>query len=346
MRIRTLFASVAATMLAAVGTVGAAQASTHSSAAAATITRYSGADRFATSAAIVDATYKPGVPVVYIATGLNFPDALAGGAAAAEAGGPLLLVEPTLIPPVIATELTRLTPGRIVILGGLASVSAGVQTALQAYTTGTVTRVAGIDRYATAAALAATFPAGSPVYLATGLNFPDALAATAAAAAKHAAILLTDPLVLPTTTATALTTLKPSSITVVGSTAAVSASIETELAGYSGTVTRLSGVDRYATAAAIAQAAFPTATGVFIASGGGFADALTGGPIAGTLGEPLLLAAATCLPSETASEVTALAPTTVTLLGGTSALSAGVATLTSCVVRAPLPSTEADAPAS
>ena len=36
-------------------------------------------------------------PVAYIATGLSFPDALAGGAAAAKAGGPLLLVRPDLI---------------------------------------------------------------------------------------------------------------------------------------------------------------------------------------------------------------------------------------------------------
>ena len=65
-----------------------------SAAAAASIVRFQGADRFATSAAITQASYAPGVPVVYIATGLNFPDALAGGAAAAKAGGPLLLVLP------------------------------------------------------------------------------------------------------------------------------------------------------------------------------------------------------------------------------------------------------------
>src|SRR6185437_984382 len=51
--------------------------------AAASVVRYSGADRYATSAAIVDANYAPGVPVAYIASGDNFPDALAGGAAAA-----------------------------------------------------------------------------------------------------------------------------------------------------------------------------------------------------------------------------------------------------------------------
>jgi putative cell wall-binding protein len=314
-----------------------------SASAAPTVTRYQGADRYATSAAIVDASYSPGVPVAYIATGLNFPDALAGGAAAANEGGPLLLVQPDAIPAPVATELQRLTPGRIVVLGGLQAVNDAVASALQSYTSGTVTRIAGADRYQTAASLAATFPTGSPVYVATGANFPDALAATAAAAVQHAAILLTDPANLPPATAAELAALQPSSITIVGAAGAVSAAVAQQLAPYSATVTRISGADRYATAAAIAASAFPAATGIFLAAGGGFADALTGGPAAGLLGEPLLLAAPSCLPTATAAEVSALAPSTVTLLGGTAALGAGVEALTTCPV-APVP-TPAPAPA-
>jgi putative cell wall-binding protein len=308
-----------------------------------TVIRFQGADRYATSAAIVDANYAPGVPVAYVATGLNFPDALAGGAAAANAGGPLLLVRPTDIPSSVATELTRLKPGRIVVLGGVLAVGASVATALQAYTTGTVTRVAGADRYQTAASLAAGFATGSRVYIATGVNFPDALAATAAAAAQHAAILLTDPFTLPTATAQALSTLAPSSITIVGATGAVSANVAQQLNAYSSTVTRISGADRYATAAAIAASAFPAAKAIYLAAGGGFADALTGGPAAGASGQPLLLAAPTCLPAPTASEVSTLAPTAVTLLGGTAALSTGVETLTTCAAAPPPPTVDVPA---
>lgn len=306
-----------------------------SASASATVTRYAGPDRYATSAAIVDANYRSGVPVAYIATGENFPDALAGGAAAAKDGGPLLLVRHDAVPAAIATELTKLAPAKIVILGGTLSVSAAVETALQAYTSGTVTRVAGSNRYATAATLAETFPSGSPVYVATGANFPDALAATAAAAHQHAAILLTDPWTLPPSTASALAQLHPSSITIVGSTNAVSTSVESSLASYSSSVVRVSGADRYATAAAVAQSAFPSATGVFIATGGAFADALTGGPVAGTLGQPLLLAMPACLPQQTAAEVSGLNPTTVTLLGGTASLSDAVGSLTPCSTTQP-----------
>ena len=197
--------------------------------------------------------------------------------------------------------------------------------------------MAGADRYQTAATLAAGFATGSRVYIATGVNFPDALAATAAAAAQHAAILLTDPLTLPPATAQALATLAPSSITIVGATGAVSANVAGQLAAYSSSVTRISGADRYATAAAIAASAFPAAKAIYIAAGGGFADALTGGPAAGASGQPLLLAAPTCLPDPTAAEVSTLAPTSVTLLGGTAALGTGVETLTTCAAAPPPP---------
>jgi putative cell wall-binding protein len=306
-----------------------------SAAGAPTVTRFGGADRYATNAAVVDANFSPGVAVAYVATGINFPDGLAGGAAASNQGGPLLLVAPDALPPATATELTKLKPGRIVVLGGSSAVSAAVQTALQAYTTGTVTRVAGSDRYGTAADLAGTFAPGAPVYLATGANFPDALAASAAAAAQHAAMLLTSRDALPAATAQALARLQPSSITIVGSTSAVSAAVATQLGAYSSQVHRLGAADRYATAAAVAASVFPSATDAFIASGQIFPDALSAGPAAGAHSQPLLLAASTCLPQPTADEVAALHLTAVTLVGGTAALGQGVASLTTCTAAPP-----------
>jgi VCBS repeat-containing protein len=103
---------------------------------AGTVTRLAGANRYATSAAISKASFSPGVPVAYIATGTGFADALSGAPVAGIAGGPILLVPGTSIPSVIATELGRLKPARIVILGGTGVVSAGVATALSFYTTG------------------------------------------------------------------------------------------------------------------------------------------------------------------------------------------------------------------
>jgi hypothetical protein len=99
------------------------------------------------------------VSVAYVSTGLNFPDALGGGPVAALHDGPVLLVKTDSIPAATATELTRLAPEKIVILGGTGVISTGVEAALAAYTAGTVERLAGADRYETAAAISeANFP--------------------------------------------------------------------------------------------------------------------------------------------------------------------------------------------
>jgi spore germination protein YaaH len=96
------------------------------------VSRLAGPDRYATAAAISAATFDPGVPVVYLATGLNFPDALAGAAAAGATGGPLLLATRDSLPPATAAELARLKPARIVVLGATGVVGTSVSTAAKA----------------------------------------------------------------------------------------------------------------------------------------------------------------------------------------------------------------------
>ncbi len=305
---------------------------------AGSVTRLAGSDRYATAAAISKASFSPGVPVVYIASGLGFADALSGAPVAGIKDAPILLVSTTAIPSTIATELTRLKPATIVILGGTGAVSSSVQTALRAYTvsktSGSVTRLAGSDRYATAAAISkASFSPGVPVvYIASGLGFADALSGAPVAGIKDAPILLVSTTAIPSTIATELTRLKPATIVILGGTGAVSSSVQTALRAYtvsktSGSVTRLAGSDRYATAAAISKASFsPGVPVVYIASGLGFADALSGAPVAGIKDAPILLVSTTAIPSTIATELTRLKPATIVILGGTGAVSSSVQT--------------------
>jgi len=152
------------------------------------ITRISGNDRYDVSAA-VSSSLAAGVPVAYVASGANYPDALSGSAVAGRDGGPMLLVQPDAIPASIATELNRLHPGKIIVLGGTASVSDAVFSALHGYTTGTVSRIAGADRYVVSAAISDSYAPGIGVaYVTTGENFPDALSATPLAADNESAI--------------------------------------------------------------------------------------------------------------------------------------------------------------
>ena len=90
-------------------------------------------DRYGTDAAVVEQAFGSSASTVYIADGQNFPDALGAGAAAAKAGAPVLLVTPTSIPAAIAHELSVLAPTKIYIVGGTASVSTALQTALGTY---------------------------------------------------------------------------------------------------------------------------------------------------------------------------------------------------------------------
>ncbi|WKZ81700.1 MAG: cell wall-binding repeat-containing protein [Acidimicrobiia bacterium] len=98
--------------------------------------------------------------VAYIATGTNFPDALGAGPAAALGNGPILLVQTDSVPSQTTTELNRLKPRLIVIVGGTAVVSTTVENTLKGLSFGpTVIRVSGSNRYATAAAISeSAFP--------------------------------------------------------------------------------------------------------------------------------------------------------------------------------------------
>lgn len=293
------------------------------------IDRFAGTDRYATAAAISAASFAPGVPVAYVATGANFPDALAAGAAAARRGGPVLLVTGTEVPGATATELARLRPGAIVVVGGSSVVSDGVLNALRPYaTSGNVWRIAGATRYETAARISAdAFTAPVPVaYVATGKNFPDALAGVAASGAAGGPVLLVAPTEIPAATATELSRLRPGRIVILGSTGVVSSGVASQLAAYatSGVVQRLAGATRYDTAAAISAGSFGAADTVFLATGANFPDALGGGPVAGGVPGPLLLVTATDIPAGAANELRRLDPERVVILGGTGVVSDAV----------------------
>ena len=140
----------------------------------------------------------------------------------------------------------RLPMHRLVLAVSLAIVVLGTAPAAlngrPVNSSGSVTRLAGADRYATAAAVSrSSQPVGVPVaYIATGAGFPDALGAGPAAARQGGPLLLTASGSLPKATTDELRRLKPGRIVVVGGTAVVAPAVVSALAAYtSGSVTRL-----------------------------------------------------------------------------------------------------------
>jgi putative cell wall-binding protein len=290
------------------------------------LTRFAGPDRFATAAETAYG-FRPGVPVAYIATGYNFPDALTGGPAAALEGGPVLLTRPDRLPDVVKDALEWLEPSQIRILGGTAVVSNAVLDELKAYTTGSVTRLAGANRYATAAAVLDARFAGytGPVFVATGAKFPDALSGGAAAAVIGAPVILAtandipDAIVGPLVGVGPYEGLTPTSFVLLGGTAVLGSGVINELkALFPGVpVSRWWGADRYATSAAISAQAFPGgADTVYLATGLNFPDALAGVPLVSRVEGPLLLTRQSCVPAVVATEIERLDPAQIVLLGG------------------------------
>lgn len=258
--------------------------------------RVAGPDRYATSAAASRRAFPYGADVVVIATGTDWPDALGGAALAGAVGGPLLLTAPSSLPASVTAEFERLGATHAYMLGGTGAVSEQVFSQLIArFGADGVERVAGADRFATARAVAErvielqgdAYDGGAIV--ATGLAYPDALAASPLAAARAWPVLLADPRV-----ASALA-LPPrvTDVLIAGGTAAVPDGLESALAASLGPehVARAAGATRYETAALLAEAAVENGLswdGVGVATGEGFADALSGGAMLGSVGAPLL----------------------------------------------------------
>ena len=154
-------------------------------------------------------------------------------------------------------------------------------------------RIAGETRYETAGQIAyqGSWPAGGSVILASGTNFPDALAASALAGEKNAPVLLTESGVLSSSTFDVLVDLKPSTIYVVGGEVAVSGGVASEASSAAGNaeLVRLAGDTRYETALAVALEVGATSDAVIVATAEGYADALSVSPWAFATSSPVIL---------------------------------------------------------
>ena len=303
--------------------------------------RIAGANRYATAALLSASAYPSGATEVMIATGADFPDALAGSAAAGMRGMPILLTSRTQLPNETKAELNRLKPQRIWVLGGSSVISDGVLSALNAYASSPpAVRVSGADRFATAAAISQRWyptPGVNAAFVAVGTNFADALAGAPAAALRDSPLLLVRASSIPTATANELNRLKPDRIYVLGGTAVISPSVAASLDQYTtGPVTRLSGANRFATAEAITRHFWTSkAVTAYVASGVNFPDALAGGAVAGKQGLPMLLSGLSDATLFTGQEVLRLSPRRLTMLGGTAALTSAVETRLKRLVATP-----------
>jgi len=305
--------------------------------------RFEGTTRTDTAVQLSRKAFAGGASTVVIATAYGYADALSASALAASVGGPLLLVRADAVPAEVLAELDRLNATTAYIIGGTAAVSDAAAGQLETAGVTNVVRLAGTTRYDTARVVSEKVKEGAgestTVFLATGTNFPDALAASSLAAAMKAPIMLTRPTDLPAETLVALKSYAPTRVVVVGGTNAVSdgvlSTVRTQLGLSAAATPRLAGTTRYQTAKKIIDWGRDTAglapdgiDGMYLASGTNYPDALAGGVFAARyLGRwrPLMLANPTDTTLSTVPEVQMLVSENpllgyVSAIGGRTAL--------------------------
>lgn len=263
--------------------------------------RIAGADRFDTAAKVAELTFDAqATSSAVLAAAGAFPDAVTGVGVASAAVGPVLLTHRDEVPERTRAALDALTVTTVYLVGGEGVISAAVADELaQDFE---VRRIAGADRYATAAEvarfMAATGQIGSvdgevTALLATGRDFPDALTGGPLAYVKRLPVLLTEPDDLVPQTAAALDELGVQRVLVLGGTSSVSEHVVEHVRERGITVERIAGQDRTGTAAEMARVlserfAFSSAQ-VLLSRGDDFPDSLAAGPRGGELRVPVLL---------------------------------------------------------
>lgn len=153
------------------------------------VQRIQGADRYETAAAIAQEAVSNSSKA-FLAYGESFADALSVSSYAAAQGTPLLLTDVKKVPQVTLDALHKLGVKSVTLIGGTGVI--GPEAAAQLQGLGyTVDRLSGDDRYFTNLDVLNRLSFNtSKLFVATGLDFPDALAGAVLAAKNNNPILL------------------------------------------------------------------------------------------------------------------------------------------------------------
>lgn len=254
-----------------------------------TFARIAGRDRLETATLLSQRAFPDGAPAVVVASSQGPADALSGAPLAAQRGAPVLLTPATGLPPLVAAEVRRLAPTTAVVLGGERALSDQVVADLIAAGVPSegIERIAGADRYATAAAVARAVAAGQgfarEVVLSSGAegSFADALAAGPVAGRAVRPVLLTRPDALPAQTRAVLDELGVVRALVTGGPVAVAAGVVGELEQLDIRVERLQGASRFDTGVLLTERAVREGAitdTLYLVSGAEFPDALAAVP--------------------------------------------------------------------
>lgn len=187
----------------------------------------------------------------------------------------------------------------------------------------TVNRISGTNRITTAVAISKNgWKTAETVVLALGYDFPDALAASPLAYQQDAPILLTNQKKIAPETIEELKRLNAQNVIIIGGELAVSSSIANSIRSMGIKVERISGKNRFDTAAKIAVRMGGNPEKAIVTDGYNFPDALAISSYAAQNGYPILLTKTNQLPAETQTALITIPKTIV--MGGEMAVSSTV----------------------
>ncbi|WP_314147888.1 cell wall-binding repeat-containing protein [uncultured Leifsonia sp.] len=296
--------------------------------------RIYGATRYETAAAVSKATFAGTAPVVYIANGGGYVDAISAASAAAKAGGPLLLTQASALPVETRAELVRLQPSRVVFVGGTGVIPESIVTAVKsALPAATTARASGIDRYETSReTIRSAFPAAEHVYIVDSLDWATALVAGNEAIHRGAPVIAVrgSLTALDSATAAQIRGLAPQEVHVIGDTGKVSSGLYTSLTGLAPKIDRLTGTDKYDLVNRSALRAFTSASSAYLVSGADFPDALSVGVLAGKSDSPVFFSQKDCVKKATVDAISSLGVKKIVVIGGPLVLTENVVALKPC----------------
>ena len=245
-----------------------------SNAGAQKVTRISGKDRITTSVEISKSAYTTSENVV-LASGFNFADALSAGQLASALNAPLLLSSKDNLESETENEINRLKAKNVYIVGGNLTIKKSSVDSYLKKKNIKVTRLEGNNRYKTSGkVMEKTKEFISPEYLliASGKDFPDALAATSFMVNHKSVMVLSDGNSYPSSNLKEI---------------AIGGKMQLPLEKFKGE--RISGRSRYETALAIAKRSFNDNENVVLASGQVFADSLSAVSLTKKHSAPIIL---------------------------------------------------------
>ena len=256
-----------------------------STATSPTTTRLAGQTRYETASAIAKQGWSQSDYAI-LAYGENYPDALASAPLAKKYNAPILLTTSSSLPNSTKLALIDLQTKNVIIIGGTGVISSSIDIELQSMGIN-VTRIFGNDKYETSIKIAQQITTSSELFVCTSEDYPDALSVAPIAALKQIPIILVPRDYLPDSVKSYISSVDINKTYVIGYSDVIDDSVANQFSNSE----RILGSDKYSRNIAVNQK-FNTefsSDNICLATGEGFADALTGSAYAVKISSPIIL---------------------------------------------------------